>query len=66
MKVKVLKEFKDKETGKIRKPGEVFTLTKKRFDEIEKTLVKTTSKKGWLEEIKEASKNTKREPKTKR
>lgn len=66
MKAKVLKKFKDRETGKIRKPGEVFTLTRKRFDEIGKTLEMATNTKGWLEEIKEASKNTKREPKTKR
>ena len=66
MKAKVLKKFKDRETGKIRKPGEVFTLTRKRFDEIGKTLEMVTNTKGWLEEIKEVSKNMKREPKTKR
>ena len=66
MKAKVLKKFKDRETGKIRKPGEVFTLTRKRFDEIGKTLEMVTNTGNWLEEIKEASKNTKREPKTKR
>ena len=34
MKAKVLKSFRDKETGKVRKVGEEFTCTKKRFNEI--------------------------------
>ena len=34
MKVKVLKSFKDKHNGKVYKPGEVLTISKKRFAEI--------------------------------
>lgn len=34
MKAKVLVKFKDKKTGKIRKVGEVFTLSKDRYEEI--------------------------------
>ena len=34
MKAKVLKPFRDKETGEIRKVDDVFTCTKKRFNEI--------------------------------
>lgn len=34
MKVKVLKPFRDKVTGELRKEGEEFTCTKKRYNEI--------------------------------
>ena len=34
MKVKVLKTFRDKETNELRKPGDEFTCTKKRYNEI--------------------------------
>lgn len=34
MKVKVLKVFRDKETNELRKPGDEFTCTKKRYNEI--------------------------------
>lgn len=34
MKAEVLKPFRDKETGEKRNVGEVFTCTKKRFNEI--------------------------------
>ena len=34
MKVIVLKVFRDKETNEVRKVGEEFTCTKKRFNEI--------------------------------
>lgn len=34
MKAKVIVKFKDKETGKVRKVGEIFDCTKKRFEEI--------------------------------
>lgn len=34
MNARVTKRFKDKETGEIRKVGEVFECTKARFDEI--------------------------------
>ncbi len=34
MKAKVLIKFKDKKTGKIRKVGEVFSVSKERFEEI--------------------------------
>lgn len=34
MKVKVLKRFKDKHTGKVHKKGEVMEISKKRFTEI--------------------------------
>lgn len=36
MKVKTKKSFIDKHTGKVHKVGEVFTVTKERFDEIQK------------------------------
>ena len=36
MKVVVIKKFKDKETGEIRKVGDVFTCKKKRYEEITK------------------------------
>lgn len=32
--VKALKNFRDKHTGKIRKEGDIFKVTKERFDEI--------------------------------
>ena len=34
MKAKVLKPFRDKVTGEMRKVDEIFTCTKKRFNEI--------------------------------
>lgn len=34
MKAKVLKRFKDKHNGKIYEPGEIITISKKRFNEI--------------------------------
>lgn len=34
MKAKVLKPFKDKHNGKVYKPGEILTISKKRFTEI--------------------------------
>lgn len=34
MKAKVLKKFKDKHTGKIYEPGDIITISKKRFNEI--------------------------------
>ena len=34
MKAKVLKRFKDKYNGKVYKPGEIITVSKKRFAEI--------------------------------
>lgn len=34
MKAKVLKRFKDKYNGKIYEPGEIITISKKRFNEI--------------------------------
>jgi len=37
MKVKVLKRFKDKHTGKVYKEDEIITVTKKRFAEILET-----------------------------
>ena len=37
MKVKVLKRFKDKHTGKMHEVDEVLTVTKKRFAEILET-----------------------------
>lgn len=38
MKVKVLKHFRDLQENVIRNPGEVFSVTKKRFSEIDKAL----------------------------
>jgi hypothetical protein len=37
MKAKVLKKFKDKHTGKIYEPGDIITVSKKRFAEILET-----------------------------
>ena len=34
MKAKVLKRFKDKHNGKVYEPGEIITISKKRFNEI--------------------------------
>lgn len=34
MKVKVIKKFRDKVTGEVRKVGDIFTCTKKRYNEI--------------------------------
>lgn len=34
MKVKVLKTFKDKHNGKVYEPGEILTISKKRYAEI--------------------------------
>lgn len=34
MKAKVLKRFKDKHSGEIHEPGDIITVTKKRFKEI--------------------------------
>lgn len=34
MKAKVLKRFKDKHNGKIYEPGDIITISKKRFNEI--------------------------------
>lgn len=48
MKVKVLKPFRDKVTGEMHKEGEVFTCTKKRYNEI-------LSVDKLVEEIKEES-----------
>lgn len=46
MKVKVIQNFIDKETGKLRKKGDEFTCTKKRYAEI-------ASVGEFVEEIKE-------------
>lgn len=52
MKVKVTKRFIDKKEGKTREAGDVFDITKKRFEEINSTSF------GFLvEEIKEENKN---------
>lgn len=47
MKVKTLKKFRDLKEGKVRKAGEIFTVSKDRFAEIEK------AHKGLVEEVKE-------------
>ena len=47
MKAKVLEKFKDLKENTLRIPGDEFTLTKDRFEEINKKLP------GYLEEIKE-------------
>lgn len=51
MKVKVLKKFKDKKTGKVRHVDEIFTVSKERYEEILKVgelieEVKEETKKG--------------------
>lgn len=53
MKAKVLEKFKDLKEDIIRNPGDEFTLTKDRFEEIDKKLP------GYLEEIKETNKSKK-------
>ena len=50
MKVKVLKKFRDLKEDTLRNPGDEFTLTKDRFQEINKKLP------GFLEEIKQEDK----------
>ena len=52
MKVRVLRTFNDVKGNKIRKKGEVFEVTKKRYDEIN-----STSYGILIEEIKGAKKN---------
>lgn len=52
MKVKVLRKFIDKNTGKARKKGDVFTCNKERFDEINRNGVDLKVGK-LVEEIKE-------------
>ncbi|MDO4595095.1 MAG: hypothetical protein Q4B52_06900 [Tissierellia bacterium] len=47
MKAKVLEKFKDLKENTLRNPGDEFTLTKDRFEEINKKLP------GYLKEIKE-------------
>ncbi len=37
MKAKVLKKFKDKHNGKVYQPGDIITVSKKRFAEILET-----------------------------
>lgn len=51
MRVKVLEKFEDLKENKLRNPGDEFTLTKDRFEEINKKLP------GHLEEIKETKKS---------
>lgn len=51
MKAKVLEKFKDLKEGVIRNPGDELTLTKERFEEINRKLP------GYLEEIKEKKKS---------
>lgn len=60
MKVKVLKKFKDKETCKIYKKGEIITLTKKRFTEILKVgpLVQAVSEEPAEETVNEEAAET--------
>lgn len=36
MKAKVLRKFRDKVTGEIRRPGDVLIMNKKRFAEVQK------------------------------
>ena len=49
MKVKVLKEFHDKKENITRKPGDVFTCSKERYEEIEKTLKLYCVQCQWIE-----------------
>lgn len=51
MKAKVLEKFKDLKEDTLRNPGDEFTLTKGKFEEINKKLP------GYLEEIKETKKS---------
>ena len=53
MKAKVLKKFRDLKEDVIRNAGDEFTLTKDRFEEINKKLPE------YLEEIKETKKSKK-------
>ncbi|MDU1176266.1 MAG: hypothetical protein E6987_01525 [Peptoniphilus harei] len=51
MKVKVLKEFHDKKENITRKPGDVFTCSKERYEEIEKTLKLYCVQCQWIEVV---------------
>lgn len=50
MKIKTLKNFKDLQEGIIRKTGDVFIISKERFEEI------NTKLPGYVEEVKEEKK----------
>lgn len=52
MKIKTLKNFKDLQEGIIRKTGDVFIISKERFEEI------NTKLPGYVEEVKEEKKET--------
>lgn len=53
MKVKVTKEFRDKHSGEVYKPGKVLYISKTRYEEILKTA-------PLVEEIKEVKEETKK------
>ncbi len=65
MKIKVLKEFKDLAENKLRKVGDEFEVTKKRFEEIDTKLREKYKDVAWVEEVKEAPKSPKATKKTK-
>lgn len=60
MKVKVLKVFRDKNTKKIYKAGQIIEVAKKRFEEINSTAFGVL-----VEEVQEGKQEPKAEPKKK-
>ncbi|MDY2986129.1 MAG: hypothetical protein SOR77_00705 [Peptoniphilus sp.] len=53
MKVRALKEFKDLKENVVRMPGDIFTCTKERFEEMKTGLRKFCLECEWVEEVKE-------------
>lgn len=60
IKVRVLKEFKDLVENKLRKVGDVFEVTKERFEEIDTKLREKYKDVKWIEEVKETKRTTTR------
>lgn len=55
MKVRVLKEFFDKKENITRKPGDVFTCTRERYEEIEKKLKFYCIQCQWIEVVEDGT-----------
>lgn len=55
MKVRVLKEFYDKKEDITRKPGDVFTCSQERFEEIEAGLKLYCVQCKWIEVVEDGS-----------
>ncbi len=64
MKVKVIKKFIDKHTGKVHKKGDILTIDKKRYEEIvsvDESLVEVVADEAPTEKKKTAKKATKKD-----